>query len=174
MIVTAFVLSGCVNANDVANRLGQPPEQTSRLRAMETRRFDTRDDVRLISTATQTMQDLGFIVSESSLEGGLVTGAKQRDAKETGQIAGQIALTVLFAATGRVYMPVWDDNQTIQATIVSYPVEGADASDVRVSFDRVVVNTKGMRRAEFIDDEKIYREFFQRYSTALALEGHAL
>ena len=67
----AISLTGCVSANDIANRLGQPPEQSTKLRALETRRFDTRDDVRLISTATQTMQDLGFIISESSLDGSL-------------------------------------------------------------------------------------------------------
>jgi hypothetical protein len=170
----ALVLSGCVNANDIANRVGQPPEQVAKLRAIETRRFDTKDDLRLISTATQTMQDLGFIVSESSLEGGLVMGAKQRDATETGEVAGQIALTVLLAALGSYHVPVWDDNQTIQTTIVTYSVDGAEASDVRVSFDRVVVDTQGRRRAEFIADEAIYRQFFERYSTALALEGRPL
>ena len=170
----ALTLSGCVNANDIANHVGQPPAQMEKLRAMETRRFDTRDDLRLISTGTQTMQDLGFIVSESSLDGGLVTGAKQRDATEAGQVAGQIALTVVLAALGSYHVPVWDDHQTIQATIVTYPVEGADASDVRVSFDRVVVNTQGQRRAEFIDDVAIYHQFFQRYSTALSLEERPL
>src|SRR4051794_34714643 len=131
----AISLTGCVSANDIANRLGQPPEQSTKLRALETRRFDTRDDVRLISTATQTMQDLGFIISESSLDGSLVTGAKQRDAKETGQIVGQIALTALAVAAGAYYKPVWDDHQTIQATIVCYAAEGSNATDVRVSFD---------------------------------------
>lgn len=174
IILTALGLSGCVNANDIANRVGQPPAEMAKLRAIETRRFDTKDDLRLISTGTQTMQDLGFIVSESSLEGGLVTGAKQRDATETGQVVGQIALTVLLAALGSYHAPVWDDNQTIQATIVTYSVDGAEASDVRVSFDRVVVNTQGQRRAEFIGDETIYSQFFQRYSNALALEGHPL
>jgi hypothetical protein len=174
VILAAFVLSGCVNANDIANRVGQPPAEMAKLRAIETRRFDTRDDLRLISTGTQTMQDLGFIISESSLEGGLVTGAKQRDATETGEVVGQIALTVLLMALGSYHVPVWDDNQTIQATIVTYSVDGSEASDVRVSFDRVVVNTQGQHRAEFIRDESIYRQFFQRYSTALALEGHSL
>jgi hypothetical protein len=174
VLFTALAVTGCVNANDIANRVGQPPEQMAKLRAIETRRFDTTDNLRLISTGTQTMQDLGFIISESSLEGGLLTGAKQRDATETGQVAGQIALTVLMAALGSYHVPVWDDNQTIQATIVSYTVDGANASDVRVSFDRVVVDTQGQRRAEFIGDEKIYRQFFERYSTALALEGRPL
>jgi hypothetical protein len=169
-----LALAGCVNANQIANRVGQPPAQAAKLRAIETRRFDTRDNLRLISTGTQTMQDLGFIISESSLEGGLVTGAKQRDATETGQVAGQIALTVLLAALGSYHVPVWDDNQTIEATIVTYTADGADASDVRVSFDRVVVDTQGQRRAEFIGDETIYRQFFERFATALALEGRPL
>jgi hypothetical protein len=174
LILAAFMLSGCVSANDIANRVGQPPAAMAKLRAIETRRFDTMDDLRLVSAGTQTMQDLGFIISESSLEGGLVTGAKQRDATETGQVVGQIALTVLLAALGSYHVPVWDDNQTIQATIVAYTLDGTKASEVRVSFDRIVVNTQGQRRAEFIEDESIYREFFQRYSTALDLEGHLL
>jgi hypothetical protein len=174
VVLITLVLAGCVNANDIANRVGQPPAQMTKLRAMETRRFNTKDDLRLISTGTQTMQDLGFIISESSLEGGLVTGAKQRDATEAGQVAGQIALTLILAALGSAHVPVWDDNQTIQATIVTYPVDGAEASDVRVSFDRVVVDTQGNRRAELISDESIYRQFFERYSAALALEGHQL
>lgn len=172
--VAMLSLCSCINANDVANQLGKPPQQMAKLRQMEIRRFDTKDDLKLISTATQTMQDLGFIVSESSLDGGLVTGAKQRDATETGQVVGQIALTVLAAALGSYHAPVWDDNQTIQATIVSYSVDGQDASDVRVSFDRVVVDTQKNRRAEFIGDEPIYIEFFKRYSAALALEGKSL
>jgi hypothetical protein len=174
IILTALMLSGCVNANDIANRVGQPPAEMGKLRAIEIRRFDTKDDVRLISAGTQTMQDLGFIISESSLDGGLVTGAKQRDATETGQVVGQIAVTVLLAAFGSYHVPVWDDNQTIQATIVTYSVDNSEVSDVRVSFDRVVVNTQGQRRAEFIGDEAIYRQFFERYSAALALEGHSL
>lgn len=174
VLLTALALASCVNANEVANRVGQPPEQTGKLRAIETRRFDTKDNVRLISSGTQTMQDLGFIISESSLEGGLVTGAKQRDATETGEVAGQIALTVLLAALGSYRAPVWDDHQTIQATIVAYAVDGADASDVRVSFDRVVVDTQGKRRAEFIGDETIYRQFFQRFATSLAMEARPL
>jgi hypothetical protein len=172
--VLALALSGCVNANDIANHVGQPPAQMDKLRTMETRRFETRDDLRLISTGTQTMQDLGFIVSESSLEGGLITGAKQRDATEAGQVAAQIALTIALAALGSYHTPVWDDHQTIHATIVTYPAAGADASDVRVSFDRIVTNTQGQQRAEFIDDVSIYRQFFERYSTALSLEGHSL
>ena len=156
LILAAGLLSGCVNANDVAKRIGQPPADALKLRAMETRRFDTKDDTALLSTASATMQDLGFIISESSLEGGLVTGSKQRDAKETGQIVGQIALTVILAALGSYHQPVWDVDQTIQATIVAYPIENANQTDVRVSFDRIVVDTNATRRPELIIDQNIW------------------
>lgn len=174
LILAAGLLSGCVNANDVAKRIGQPPADALKLRAMETRRFDTKDDTALLSTASATMQDLGFIISESSLEGGLVTGSKQRDAKETGQIVGQIALTVILAALGSYHQPVWDVDQTIQATIVAYPIENANQTDVRVSFDRIVVDTNATRRPELIIDQNIYQEFFNKFGTAMAIEARPL
>ena len=102
------------------------------------------------------------------------TASKQRDAKETGQIAGQIALTVIFAALGSYYHPVWDVDQTIQATIVAYPIENANQTDVRVSFDRIVVDTNATRRPELIIDQNIYQEFFNKFGAALALEARPL
>ena len=168
------LLAGCVSANDVAKQIGQPPADALKLRAMETRRYDTKDDNAVLSTASATMQDLGFIITESSLQGGLVTGSKQRDATEGGQIAGQIALTVVLAVLGSYHQPVWDVDQTIQATIVAYPIENSKQTDVRVSFDRIVVDTNGTRRPELIIDRGIYQEFFQKFSSAITLEAQPL
>lgn len=174
LLICTSLVTGCVNANDVAKQIGQPPAAALKLRAMETRRFDTKNDEKLLIAASQTMQDLGFIISESSLEGGLVTGSKQRDATEAGQIVGQIALTVLLAALGSYHAPVWDVDQTIQATIVAYPIEQAQQTDVRVSFDRIVVDTNRTRRPELIIDGNIYQEFFNKFSNAIAIEAQPL
>jgi hypothetical protein len=171
LLFVTITLSGCVNANDIAMKIGRPPAEASKLRALETRTFDTQDTAALLSVGTQTMQDLGFIVSESSVDGALLTASKQRDAHETGQVVGQVALTVLFAAMGAAYHPVWDENQTIEVTLVVSPVAAARQSKVRVSFDRIVLNSDGQRRAELIQDAPIYEGFFKRFETSMALEA---
>ena len=97
LAVCGFVLSGCVSPNDIAMELGGPPKAEEgkpalNLRAMQTRRYDTLDERRLLAAATQTYQDLGYTITESSLESGVLVGRKQRDAEESGQIAGQVVL----------------------------------------------------------------------------------
>lgn len=166
-----MALSGCVNANDIAMRIGRPPAEASKLRALETRAFETQNATALLSVGTQTMQDLGFIISESSVDGQLLTANKQRDAHETGQVVGQVALTVLFAAMGASYHPVWDENQTIEVTLVVSPVANVRQTNVRVSFDRIVLDSDGHRRAELIEDAPIYEGFFKRFETSMALEA---
>lgn len=174
LAVVALGLSGCINANDVAMQLGRPPNTTINTRALESRKFDTKDEAQLLAAATQAMQDLGFIITESSSEGGLLTGTKSRDATEAGQVAGQIALTIVLAALGTAYTPVWDTNQTIHATLVVYQPEAGGGSVVRAAFDRIVVDTQRRQRAELITDPVIYQDFFKAYSAALSLEAMPL
>lgn len=143
------------------------------LRALQTRRFDTADEVRLLMAATETLQDLGFTVTESSADVGVLVASKQRDAEESGQVAGQIALTVFAALLGAYHSPTWDTEQTIFVTLISTPVEGSDSAEVRVSFDRRMTNNYGKQwRTELILDEQIYQEFFNKLAEGLFLEAH--
>jgi hypothetical protein len=168
-----MLLGGCHNANDYAMQIGKPAEGAVKLRELQSRRFDTLDEHALLTASTETLQDLGFIISESSSELGVLTAAKQRDAEETGQIAGQIALTVLFAALGTIYNPVWDKEQTIQVTLVATPIEKSKQIEVRTSFDRVLTNNHGQKwRAEIINDPELYKGFFEKLSKAVFLEAN--
>jgi hypothetical protein len=171
----ATAVGGCVNANDIAMKLGVRPEGTVDLRNVQTRRFDTQDERKLLDSATQVMQDLGFTIAESSVDLGLIGGNKQRDAEETAQVTGQVVLTVLMALGGKHYDPLWDKEQTIRATLVLTPVEGAKSTDVRIGFDRLLTNNRGvMWRSEVILDEKIYQEFFNKFSQSVFLEAHTI
>ena len=175
LLMVAVLLQGCVTANDVAKRVGGPPEQALELRNMQSRRFESKDEAALLAAATQTLQDLGYTISEASADIGVLVASKQRDAVEKGQIAGQIVLTIFMAALGAVHTPVWDRDQTINVTLVATPIANSSQTEVRVSFDRHLVNNHGqLWRAELILDKEIYREFFEKFSQSAFLEAREL
>lgn len=156
-------------------QVGQPPKSAVDLRNLQTRRFDTLDELKLISAATQTLQDLGFIVSESQVDVGVLVGSKMRNAEEAGQISGQIVLTIALALLGTHHNPVWDKEQNITVTIVTTPVENSKQVALRASFDRQLTNNHGhLWRAEVLLDPKMYQEFFDRLSQGVFLEAHTI
>ena len=178
-VAVPLALSACVSPNDVAMKVGAPPQleaggkSTVSLRALQTRRFDTLDERELLHAATQTLQDLGFTISESSLDAGVLVGTKRRDAVEAGQVTVQVILTVLAALGGNYHDPIWDKEQTIVVTLVTTPVQNTRQIETRVSFDRRLINNYGqLWRAELILDAPIYQEFFEKLSKSVFLEAH--
>jgi hypothetical protein len=123
-----------------------------------------------LSASAALLQDLGFNIDESSIETGVITCSKRREAIST----GQICLGILFDTP-------YDNEQLIRASVVTHPLQinEIDKSKcqtaVRVTFQRIVINTKGIvTRRECIVDEKIYQEFFDKLSKSLFLEAHDL
>ncbi len=160
------MVSACTNANKLAMEVGAPPADVLKLRSMEVKRFDVADEKAVLGAATQTLQDLGFEVSESAPEVGVLVASKQRDAHETGQVVGAVIMGALFGVNAMV----WDTSQTINVVVVSTPSAESRQVDVRVSFDRVVENNRDGKRGELIEDPAIYQQFFDKLSTGVALE----
>lgn len=171
MLPLALTQQGCQpNANQVAMQIGAPPKSAVSVRSLQTRRFDTLDEEALLGASVETLQDLGFTVTESSKDVGLIVASKQRDAEESGQVAGAIMMTILFGT-----QPLWDKEQTIQVTLTATPIENSKQIEVRVSFDRNLVNNKGqLWRAELLLEPKLYQEFFDKLSQAAFLEAHTV
>ena len=129
--ISLVSLGGCVpDANQAALKIGGPPEGAVELRSMQSRRFDSLDEKAMLSAATDVLQDTGFIVSEASAPVGALAGSKQRDAEESGQVAGQVAITILFALMGSNYQPQWDTLQRIHVTLVLTPVQNSKQTEV--------------------------------------------
>jgi hypothetical protein len=169
------LLTGCQSANDIALKVGKAPDSAVQLRSFESRRFSGTDENVILTAATQTLQDLGYTVTESSAEVGVISAAKDRDARETGQIAGTIALSLVAAALGAYSNPTWDESQAIHVTLVATPVENSGSVEVRVSFDRYITNNHGLLwRTELIQDQKIYQEFFDKLSAGAFLQAQKL
>lgn len=174
-VAFATALTSCVTANQMAMQVGQPPKVTLDLRSLQTRRFDTLDEKALLAAGTQVMQDLGFTVTESVPEAGVLVGSKQRDAEEGGQVAAQIGLMVVFALLGSHYNPMWDKTQSIHVTLTTTPIRNSKALEVRAHFDRHLTNNHGyLWRAELVDQPEIYQEFFDKLSQSAFLEAQKL
>lgn len=136
-------------------------------RQLQTRVFDTADEKFLLQASAGVLQDLGFTLDESETDLGVLVASKDRSAVEAGQVAGQIAMAVLFG----VYTPI-DKNQKIRASLITRPLS-SERSAVRVTFQRIVWNEQGqVSKAEFIDDAEIYREFFEKLGQSVFLTGH--
>lgn len=171
----AAPITGCVNANDIAKEVGAPPQGAVDLRALQTRRFDTLDEHALLAAATQTLQDLGYTITESSADVGILVASKERDAEEAGQVAGQVALMVVAALFGSFHNPVWDKEQSINVTLVATPIQNSKQIEVRVSFDRHLTNNHGHRwRAELLMEPELYQQFFEKLSAGVFLEAQKI
>jgi hypothetical protein len=72
-------LAGCQTAQK--NILDSDGESQVKLRAMQTRYFDTSDKKQTLQTIIATMQDLGFVIDKASYELGSVSGTKLKGYK---------------------------------------------------------------------------------------------
>jgi hypothetical protein len=168
-------LAGCQQnanwANEYAMLNGAPPANAAQIRERETTRFAVRDETTLLVEATAVLQDLGFTIEESAPRLGVLAGAKDRDATEVGQVAGQVALTVGLALLGVRYNPVWDKDQLIRVTLATLPLRSEGAVQMRVSFERIVINNQGLARAERLDAPEFSTGFFEQVRKGLASRG---
>ena len=76
---------------------------------------------------------------------------------------------------GFVRDPAADNNQKIRVSLVTRPLEHANATAVRVTFQRFVWNTQGqLSKIEGLGDPELYQEFFERLSQSVFLTAHEI
>ena len=168
-IVLGGILVGCTPT--IPKEALQLSPESLQDRQLQTRRFDTQDELKLLSASFSLLQDIGFLIDESETRLGVIVASKERSAVKAGQVAGAIILAIL---TG-VATPT-DKAQKMRASVVTHPI-GKDGKSiaVRVTFQRVVWNTDNkITRRERLNDPKIYQEFFSKLSKAVFLEAHEL
>ncbi len=171
-VAFSVAITGCQNpnwANEFALTAGAPLPDAAQVREAQTTRFQVHDETALLAEATQTLQDLGFTIEESAPQVGVLAGAKDRDATETGQVVGQVALTIGLALLGVSYSPVWDKDQTIRVTLTTRPLPGQRETQMRVSFERVVINNQGVARAEPLTGSEFSQGFFEKVRNGMTV-----
>ncbi len=142
------------------------PDSLAR-RQLQTRRFDTSDELQLLQASAMVLQDIGFSIDESETKLGLIAGSKSRDATSASQVAGAILLGLLSGSN----MPV-DRVQHIKASVVTRsPAKGA--MNVRVTFQRTVIDDRGqVARVESLEEPVLYQEFFDKLSKSVFLQAN--
>jgi hypothetical protein len=159
-------LIGCQTIPKDALRLS--PESLKE-RQLQTRKYETTDESKILAACAALLQDMGFNLDESETELGVLVASKMRSAVSAGQ---QVA-AVIVGLLGGGNMPT-DKEQQMRASVVTRPV-GENHIAVRVTFQRIVWNTQGQVSVrEGLTDPEIYQEFFGKLSKSIFLEAHAI
>ncbi|WAW09896.1 hypothetical protein NB640_11850 [Oxalobacter vibrioformis] len=144
-------------------------------RQAETRRYDGMEEEAILQASANVLQDLGYAMGDSELRLGILTGSKERDATDGGEIAVSIFVALLTGAA----TPVSQD-QTINVLLVVRPVLDSNGKAVknshyvRVSFQRIVRLTNGATRVQTLKDPELYQEFHDKLSKSVFIEGQKI
>jgi len=167
LLAGVLLLAGCA-AVTLDKDLNLTPEMFAQ-RQIQTRRFDTTDEQKILRTCAALLQDTGFNIDESETRLGILTASKERDATDAAQWAVYLTVSVLLG----VPIPP-DKDQVMKAFITTRPVGTAGQQvAVRVVFERIVFDTDHrITKIEALNDPKMYQSFFEKLSKALFLEAH--
>ena len=167
LILSLLLFAGCTAVKPEAD-LNLTPDLLLQ-RQLQTRRFDTADEQKILKTCAALLQDIGFNIDESITELGIITGSKQRDATN----ATQMAVYIVAGLLG-IPMPPPDKSQMMKACVTTRPVgESQKQISVRVVFERIVYDIdNNISKMEALNDPQIFQSFFEKLSKALFLEAY--
>lgn len=167
-LISILFVTGCQTIPKDALTLS--PESLAQ-RQMQTRKYETKDESKILAACAGLLQDLGFNLDESETKLGVITSSKMRSAVSAGQQVGMVFVALL----GGGYMST-DKEQKMRASVITRPVgEHRECTAVRVTFQRIVWNTQGqVTVSESLIDPKIYQEFFDKLSKSIFLEAQEI
>lgn len=156
-------MSACASYKD----LYVPDTNYLERRNVETRLFDTTNTKELLIASAQLLQDMGYTITESDMEIGVITATKTR---EKGSTAGKAVLTVLSALNGQ--KAVYEDKQKFYVSIVNTKANNKQIK-TRVTFARIIYDNLGtVVKIEKLDDKNLYTEFFDKLAQSVFLTAN--
>lgn len=170
--VAVALLSGC--GATLPQKAFMVNEAQIARRQIETRKFPGTKEEALLVASSNVLQDMGFTLENTEMKLGVLTASKQRDAMETKEIVGAIALALVG-----VNKPLSVD-QTIRVSLVVRPLQATaetaanDTFLTRITFQRVVRRTDGSTIIETLKDEALYTGFFEQLSKSVFLEAQKI
>ena len=169
VVACALGITGC--ATTAPENLFQVAETSLQDRQMQSRFFETNNEIALLSAGVAVLQDMGYSIDETETKSGVVTASKTVDATNKAQMAGVILLAVLGG--GNVS---YDSQQQIKVSFVTLPSKNnKNGYLARATFHRIVTNTEGqVTKAETMDNEELYTEFFNKLSKSVFLEAQEI
>jgi len=139
-------------------------------RQLQTRKFETEDEMALLSAGVGVLQDMGYTLEATEKDIGLITASKMADATN----GLQIGLSILAALAGTQPQAI-DKEQKIRVAFVTHPSRDKGSFLARITFQRVVWNTRGVvSRVETLKEADLYEGFFDKLSKSVFLEGYKI
>lgn len=177
LFIGLFLCLGLVGCASVPKGFLKPSEGYLANRQLQIRQYDTTDEKKILSSVSGVLQDLGFNLSESETELGLVSASKNADATNVAQITGAVVLDILAGITGSYggATAACDKTQLVKACVVVRPSLDGSKMVVRVTFQRVVWNMNNqISKVETIKKPEIYQKFYDSLSKAIFLEAEKI
>ena len=168
-VACALGITGC--ATTPPENLFQVAETSLQDRQMQSRFFETSNEVELLSAGVAVLQDMGYSIDETETKSGVVTASKTVDATNNAQIAGAVLLAVLGGGNMSI-----DSQQQIKVSFVTLPSKNNKNGYLAIAtFQRIVTNTQGqVTKAETMKTEELYAEFFNKLSKSVFLEAQKI
>ena len=158
-----FFFTACASYNN----LYVPDANYLERRNVETRLFDTSNTKELLIASAQLLQDMGYTITESDMEIGVITANKTR---EKGSAAGKAVVTFLAALNGQP--AIYEDTQKFYVSIVNTKAN-ENQIKTRVTFARIIYNNLGtVMKIEKLNDNKLYVEFFDKLAQSVFLTAN--
>ena len=169
IVACALGVTGC--ATTAPEDLFQVAETSLQDRQLQSRFFETNNEVELLSAGVAVLQDMGYSIDETETKSGVVTASKTVDATNNAQIAGAVLLAVLGGGNMSI-----DSQQQIKVSFVTLPSKNnKNGYLARATFQRIVTNTQGqVTKAETMKTEELYAEFFNKLSKSVFLDAQKI
>ncbi|MFH1875846.1 MAG: hypothetical protein ABH865_03040 [Candidatus Omnitrophota bacterium] len=177
ILLAIYLFLGIAGCASIPKGFLKLPDTYLEKHQLQMRQYDTTDEKKIITSVAGVLQDLGFTLSESESDLGLVCAAKSADAKSATQITGAVMLDVLSALLGTASNATasCDKVQQVKASAIVKPSLDGSKIVVRTTFQRIVWNMSNqISRVETINNPEIYQKFFDSLSKAIFLEANKI
>jgi hypothetical protein len=141
------LLAGC--ASEVDNRILGDAQGQLRVRSMQSRRFDTADAAKTLTTVMATLQDIGFVLDKVDPAVGFASGSKAPP-------------QLSFASWGRSSATASGPENRLKITVTVRPLGPS----------QLVVRANAEVGGRPLDDPATYQEFFKTLEKSMFLTAH--
>lgn len=172
--VVSFIIFSLLSAVLLACQKGVPREalmftpESLAERQLQTRVFETSNEIKLLEASAAVLQDLGFTIDESEVRCGVIVCSKDRNVTEFYNIGLSVIASLFFIDYE------YATRQKVVASLVTRPLE-QNRIAVRITFQHLVWDTeKELIKNERINEPEIYQEFFSKLSKSVFLTGQEI
>jgi hypothetical protein len=176
LLVLGLALSSCLQPYearhegqwDARDQIWMSEQSQVRLRAAQSRVFDTTDRMRILTAVVATLQDLGFMIGVLDEELGIVSGKRFEELEGTGLFYDptyhryEADSSLLFSRSFRTWGPFYHRDNLVRVTVTVRKRNDAQS----------VVRASAQFYMHAVEDPAPYQRFFRALEQALFLDAH--